>query len=248
MGRIFEKRLRLRRRNGTDVIYPETLASLVKTKDGKTVEEAMAGIAESIPEGYSLVGAVASGDSTELDFVDKGAYILGAGTYTIGESSEEVEEGYIGIALMATMANDTNTVSLIQIAVGSSGGSSSGGGGLYESPLTLIISQDAFEYSLSDDFDLDALRSCTAIKIAMDMTAVQPGMTATFSYGLTLGMMQSMSGQTQEAFGFGDYESQPNDAPLGIALQFANGVLAGVRTAGATISPAEVPGDDPEVV
>ena len=42
MGRIIEKRLRLRRRSSNDIIYPKTLASLVMTRDGKTVEEALA--------------------------------------------------------------------------------------------------------------------------------------------------------------------------------------------------------------
>ena len=42
MVRVSEKRLRLRRRRSNDVIYPKTLASLVKTNDGKTVQELLA--------------------------------------------------------------------------------------------------------------------------------------------------------------------------------------------------------------
>lgn len=246
MGRIIEKRLRLRRRSSNDIIYPKTLASLVMTRDGKTVEEAMAGIAESIPEGYSLVGAVASGDSTELDFVDKGAYVLGVGTYTIGESSEEVEEGYIGIALMATMANDTNTVSLIQIAVGAGGsGGSTGGGGLYTLPI--VVNLDQGKYSMTGEIDMAALRSCSKVSMGFTSAELPEGVVYEIEWGFNCRTRQYYEGYVdQEVFLFGQYEV--NGTMKDLNLEFSNGQLTMLKTGDTSFTNADGGGSDPAVI
>ena len=67
MGRIIEKRLRLRRHYGNDIIYPKTLASLVITKDGDTVEEAI----ETIPDSDDYIPADALVTSVTASSTDK---------------------------------------------------------------------------------------------------------------------------------------------------------------------------------